>query len=503
MDSFLNIIESVKLTLQGSSNFLSVQPYELLLLSLLLALLLSVSLTTVFRRSFFRLAGSTQLPLPPGTYGWPLIGETMRLKKSSKKPEEFVQQRMERYNKSIFKTSLLGERMAVFCGPAGNKVLFSGENRLVVSWWPRSVQSIFPLSIITGHSPRKLLASFLRLEYLRRHVGTMDAVARSHMEAQWAGRRQLKAAHHVKSYTFALACRLFASIDDPDHVLRLQGELEVLVSGVLQIPVKLPGTRYYKAIGAAEAIRRELRPVIRRRKMDLTEKMVSPVQDLLSYLLVTGDEDGRLMTEEEVIDNILLLLFAGHDTTSCVITLVMKNLAEMPHIYNEVLREQREIAISKKDGELLNWDDIQKMKYSWNVVNETLRLAPPVSGAFREAISDLTFAGFAIPKGWKLFWSSYTTHTNPDYFPMPEKFDPSRFEGDGLTPYTFVPFGGGPRMCPGKEFARLEILVFLHNVVKRFRWEAVFPGEKVEIEDGMPHPVQGLPILIQVQPNHF
>lgn len=324
MDSLVSILDSVKCN-------------ELLLLSLSLALLLAVSLTAAFRPTFFRLAESTQLSIPPGTYGWPLIGETMRL--SSKKPEEFVQQRMKQYNKSILKTSILGERTAYFCGPAGNKLLFSGENRLVVTRWPRSVQNIFPLSILTGHSPRKLVTSFLRKEHLRRHVETMDAVAGSHVDAEWAGRRRLNAARFVNRCVLALACHLFAGVDDPDQVSKLLGEIEALAAGVMQIPLKIPGTRYYKAIRAAEAIRRELRPVIGRRRMDLIEKTASPtMHDLVSYLLMTADEDGRLMTDEEIIDNILSFVSGAHGTTSNLITLVMKNLAEMPHIYNEVLR---------------------------------------------------------------------------------------------------------------------------------------------------------------------
>ncbi|KAF5935929.1 hypothetical protein HYC85_027058 [Camellia sinensis] len=142
-----------------------------------------------------------------------------------------------------------------------------------------------------------------------------------------------------------------------------------------------------------------------------------------------------------------------------------------------------EIAKSKEPGQMLNWVDIQKMKYSWNVACEAMRLAPPSQ------------IGFTIPKGWKACWSVHSTHKNPAYFPNPEKFDPRRFEGNGPAPYTFVPFGGGPRMCPGKEYARLEILVFMHNLVTKFKWSKLIPNEKVVYKPN-PIPESGLPIRL-------
>ena len=86
----------------------------------------------------------------------------------------------------------------------------------------------------------------------------------------------------------------------------------------------------------------------------------------------------------------------------------------------------------------------------------------------------------------------HTTNKNPKYFPNPETFDPSRFQGSGPAPYTFVPFGGGLSMCPGKEYSRLQILVFLHNVVTRFILEITSPQENIVFRS-FPVPVEGLP----------
>ncbi|OMO49648.1 Cytochrome P450 [Corchorus olitorius] len=407
---------------------------------------------------------------------------------------------MAKYSPQIFKTSIFGQPMAVICGAAGNKFLFSNETKLVTSWWPDSVNKIFPSSTQTSSKEeslkmRKMLPTFLKPEALQRYIGMMDLIAQRHFENSWEGKEEITVFPLAKGYTFWVACKVFLSMEDPTQVSKFSQPFNDLASGIISIPINLPGTPFRRGIKAAETVRKELIGIIKQRKIDLEEGKVAPNQDILSHMLLATDENGQFLNELNIADRILGLLIGGHDTASASITFIVKYLAELPHIYNEVYNEQMEIARSKEPGELLNWEDIKKMKYSWNVACEVMRLAPPLQGAFREAIHDFTFAGYSVPKGWKLHWNVNSTHKNADYFPEPEKFDPSRFEGNGPAPYTFVPFGGGPRMCPGKEYARLEILVFMHNVMKRFNWEKVLPDEKI-IVDPMPMPAKGLPVRL-------
>nr|AHF49536.1 CYP450 716-like protein [Ginkgo biloba] len=438
---------------------------------------------------------------PPGTFGLPLIGETLEFLgcQRSGKPAEFFDTRINKYGE-IFKTSIVGHPTAMFCSPAGNRLLFSNENKLVVSSWPSSVGKLFGKSILTATGDeakrlRRMLMMFLRPEALQTFVGRVDLIARRHLADEWIGKEEVRVFPLMEHYTFSLACNLFASVDDEGEIAKLSHHFMVLLKGVLQIPIDLPGTRYNKAKHAASAIRRELQSIIDHRRIALAHGNASLEQDLMSYLLSNVDEEGKSLTDEEIKDNILQLFFASHDTSSATLTLLLKYLAEHPDCYERILKEQLEIAGSKAGGQLLEWEELQKMKYSWRAAQETLRMTPPVQGSFREAITDFTYGGFTIPRGWKCYWTVNSTHKKAEYFEDPEKFDPSRFEGAGPAPYTFVPFGGGHRMCPGNEFARMEMLVFLHNIAKSFKWELVDKDEKISV-DPMPAPVNGLPIKL-------
>lgn len=468
---------------------------------ILLGIFLLVSLYIITKTLKERLIPNPHLP--PGSLGWPLIGETLNYLGTclAGRPEWFLRDRMEKHDPQVFKTSLFGETVAVFCGPAGNKFLFSNENKLVNLWWPRSVKKLLKSSLVNvagdeAKRIKRILLTFLDPDALKRYIERMDLVTQHHISTLWEGKEEVKVHPTVNLYTFELSCRLFISIDDPLHISKLAHHFDVFLKGVIHFPINIPGTRFYRASKAADAIKEELRLISRRRRAALDKKMASPTQDLLSHLLVTSDASGKFLSETEIVDNILLLLFASHDTTTSVITCVMKYLAELPEVYQTVLREQIDIAKSKEPGELLKWEDIQKMRYSWNVVSEILRLMPPVRGAFREAIVDFTYAGYTIPKGWKVYWSPMTTSKDPTLFPNAEQFDASRYDGAGPAPYSYVPFGGGPRICLGNEYARPQILVFLHNIVKRFKWDLLIPDEKVPY-DPMPAPSQGLPIRLR------
>ncbi|XP_024973858.1 cytochrome P450 716B1-like [Cynara cardunculus var. scolymus] len=166
-----------------------------------------------------------------------------------------------------------------------------------------------------------------------------------------------------------------------------------------------------------------------------------------------------------------------------------------------MVKEQVEIQRDQegRDDRNLTWDDIQKMKYTWRVAQELMRIIPPVFGSFRKAVNDTSFGGFDIPKGWQVFWSAYSTHMDNDIFVNPTEFDPSRFETNlptPIPPYAYIPFGGGQHSCLGNEFARVETLITIHKLVTMYEWSLIHPNEVITRQP-MPYPSMGLPIKVK------
>lgn len=203
--------------------------------------------------------------------------------------------------------------------------------------------------------------------------------------------------------------------------------------------------------------------------------------DLLSMLIDARHEDtGEAMTDLQLHDELISMIFAGHETVSVCLTwtwyLLSKDAAAARR-----LREELDQVLGGRTPSL---DDVDRLRYTWQVVQESLRLYPPIWLIPRTPEADDDVGGYRLPAGQMLFLSPYVTHRHTDFWDDPEAFDPDRFAPGSTRDwhrFQYFPFGGGPRKCIGHEFAMLEMLIIVATVAQKFRLELV-PGHRVELQ---------------------
>ncbi|KAJ0692277.1 putative abieta-7,13-dien-18-ol hydroxylase [Helianthus annuus] len=306
----------------------------------------------------------------------------------------------------------------------------------------------------------------------------------------------------MKTLTFNMICSLLFGIERGPQREKMLPLFQYMMGGVLSIPINLPFTKYNRAITARKKLVPMILHLIHEKRDALKEqtKQGDPHKDLITSLLSIRDDDGsKMMSEEEIIDNTITVMIAGHDTTSVLLTFFVRLLANNKSIYSTIFREHQEISSNKASEEALTWEDLTKMKYTWRVATEILRIYPPASLNFRRTKQDIEYGGFIIPKGWQVLIAMSMTHMDDSLFQNPTMFDPTRFEKHvpSPPPFSYVPFGGGRRMCPGNEFVKTETLVLIHRLVTTFTWELLKKDESFK-RVPMPEFDQGL--LVKVKP---
>ncbi|XP_053496110.1 cytochrome P450 4F3 isoform X2 [Ictalurus furcatus] len=200
--------------------------------------------------------------------------------------------------------------------------------------------------------------------------------------------------------------------------------------------------------------------------------------DFIEVLLLSKDENGEGLTNEEIKAQADTFMFAGHDTTASAISWVLYNLA-MHQEYQDRCRSEINALLEGRDTEELMWEDLSNLTFTTMCIKESMRLHPPVLALTRYYSQDMNVpGGRTLPEGAICLISVYGTHHNPDVWPNPEVYDPMRFDLDNQkrrSPYAFVPFSAGPRNCIGQNFAMAEIRVVLALTLRRFR---VLPGSR-------------------------
>jgi len=204
-------------------------------------------------------------------------------------------------------------------------------------------------------------------------------------------------------------------------------------------------------------------------------------EDLLGLLLALRDEDGTAFSDDEVRDEALTLILSGHETTANTLTWAFSYLAAHPAIHR-ALEEEADAQDWLRERRAPTVEDLLATPVASSVLNETLRLAPPVWVAPRRALEPVDVQGIQVPAGAHVIVSQYVTHRDPDLFPDPEAFLPARWEGGferSLPRGAYVPFGGGTRRCLGDQFALLEGRIILLAAAHRLRLEALDPRHPI------------------------
>jgi cytochrome P450 len=219
--------------------------------------------------------------------------------------------------------------------------------------------------------------------------------------------------------------------------------------------------------------------------------------DLLSMLLEARDEDtGEPMSQRELRDETITLLLAGYETSANALAWTWYLLSENEDVA-ETLRETLHSALGDR---LPTLEDLPRLTYARMVLDESLRLYPPAWILGRRALGDDRLGEQPIPAGSVVAMSPYITHRHPRYWERPEEFDPERFApraAPSRKPFTYFPFGGGPRLCIGHNLALMEAQLIISTVAQRYRLKLV-PGTRVEPERlFVLRPRSGLPMTIQ------
>ncbi|XP_057449392.1 cholesterol 22-monohydroxylase CYP90B51 [Lotus japonicus] len=475
-----------------------------------------------------RKQGKPKLNLPPGKMGWPFLGETISYLKpySATTVGEFMEQHIARYGK-IYKSNLFGGPAIVSADAGLNRFILQNEGKLFECSYPRSIGGIlgkWSMLVLVGdmHRDMRVISlNFLSHARLRTHLLKEVEQHTLLVLNSWKENCTFSAQDEAKKFTFNLMAKHIMSLHPGNiETEQLKKEYVTFMKGVVSAPLNFPGTAYRRALKSRSTILKFIEGKMNERIKRIQDGNESLEEDdLLNWVLKHSN-----LSTEQILDLVLSLLFAGHETSSVSIALAIYFLPGCPQAMQQLREEHNEIArLKEQAGEVeLTWEDYKRMEFTHCVVNETLRLGNVVRFLHRKALKDVRYKGYDIPCGWKVLPVIAAVHLDPSLFDQPQRFNPWRWQvssggsntvragNDGScggcpssstgSNNTFLPFGGGPRLCAGSELAKLEMAVFIHHLILNYNWELVDDTDQAFAYPFVDFP-KGLPIRVQSKPN--
>ncbi|XP_058227930.1 cytochrome P450 85A1-like isoform X2 [Rhododendron vialii] len=412
--------------------------------------------------------------LPPGTMGWPIFGETSEFLKQG---PNFMKKQRARYG-SFFKSHILGCPTIVSMDPELNRYILMNESKGLVPGYPQSMLDILGkcnIAAVHGLAHRHMRGALLALvssNVIRdRLLPKIDGFMRSHL-SNWED-KVIDVQEKTKEMALLSSLNQIAGLESIAMSQEFMLEFFKLVLGTLSLPINLPGTNYHCGFQARKNIVKMLTRLVDERRAS------GEIQHDMLGVLMNGEENRWKLSDEEIIDQMITILYSGYETVSTTSMMAVKYLQDHPNVLRELRKEHLAIRQGKRPEDPIDWEDFKAMRFTRAVIFETSRLATIVNGVLRKTTQDMELNGFLIPKGWRIYVYTREINYNPCLYPEPFTFNPWRWmDKSSESQNYFFLFGGGSRHCPGKELGIAEISTFLHYFVTRYRWEEV-GGEKL------------------------
>ncbi|KAL8266275.1 hypothetical protein R6Q59_003619 [Mikania micrantha] len=326
--------------------------------------------------------------LPPGTMGWPLFGETTDFLKQG---PSFMKNQRARYG-SVFKSHILGCPTVVSMDPELNRFILMNEGKGILPGYPQSMLEILGKSNIAAvHGPahknmRGALLSLVSPTIIRQQIlPKIDHFMRSHL-SNWSN-QIIDIQQKTKEMALLSSLKQISGVESCSFSKQFMPEFFKLVLGTLSLPINLPNTNYRRGLQARKNVVRMLGELIDERR-----NSQETYEDMLNSLM-SGVENRYKLSDEEIIDQIITILYSGYETVSTTSMMAIKYLHDHPKVLEELRKEHLEIRERKLAEDPLDWNDYKSMKFTRAVIFETSRLATIVNGVLRKTTKEMELNG--------------------------------------------------------------------------------------------------------------
>jgi cytochrome P450 len=429
----------------------------------------------------------------PGDEGWPLIGRTLHILAD---PKGEVERMAAKYG-LVYRTRVLGETGLSLLGPEANEFVLSDQTKLFSSThgWGVLLGRLFPRGLLLldfeeHRLHRRFLAVAFKAEAMKSYLAALD-VGIAAQVARWRSRPGPMLFYPAaKQLTFDLAATSFLGLDTArqDDFKRAFNDMVAAALGVIRKP--WPGTKMARGVRArAHVVAYFSEEVSRRRGLH--------GEDLFSQLCRATDDDGALLSAQEIIDHMIFMMVAAHDTLTSSLTTLVYLLAANPQ-WQATLRDEV-TSLGLLPAQPLPYDKLAALTQTEMAIKEAMRLRPPVPAVARRAVRDFSFGGYAIPAGTLIGINLLYTHHMSEHWPEPDRFDPARFTDTAQRErhrYAYAPFGGGAHMCLGQHFAYMQAKCFARHFLQNLTvW--LEPGYRPSWQMWpIPRPQDGLQVTL-------